>query len=224
MPANGSGLFSTKGPLKPHLMQQSGGIAAEVNDVRKDLKDTLGPMAAIAIDEFTNPAAAGAADLEAATATTVAPRTVTTFLAGGIAKLAAFPRNITFTTAGGTPADAPATALVTGTYRGKPQTETVTLAQTATIANGVKPFSTITSVAYAAADGTNATVSIGVGISLGSSQIPLSRAGLVAPVREIAIGAAVTTGTLTVEGLYTPSAAPNGTNDYAIFYEFNPTV
>jgi hypothetical protein len=205
-------------------MQQSGGIAAEVNDVRKDVKDTLAPLAAIAIDEFTNPAAAGAADLEAATATTVAPRTVTTFLAGGVAKLAAFPRNVTFTTGGGTPADAPATALVTGTYRGKPQTETVTLAQTATIANGVKPFSTITSVAYAAADGTGATISIGVGLGLGTAQIPLSRAGLVAPVREIAAGAAVTNGVLTVEGLYTPNTAPNGTNDYAIFYEYNPTV
>jgi hypothetical protein len=221
---SGSGLFSNKGPLKPHLLQQSGGIAAEVLDLRRDVGTAMGSMAAIAVDEFTNPAAAGAADLEAATATTVAPRTVTTFLAPGIAKLAAFPRNITLTTAGATPADAPATAVVTGTYRGKAQTETITVAQTATIATGVEPFSTITSVAYAAADGTGATVSIGVGAGLGTGEVPKSRAGLVSPIREIEVGVAVTTGVLTAVGLYTPAIAPDGIRDYAIYYEYDPTA
>ncbi len=218
----GSGLFTNRKSAKPHLLTGSGGVAGELADVRKDVLDTFRDLAAINVDEFTNPAAAGAADLEAATATTVAPRTVTTFLAGGTAKLTAYPRNITFTTAGTTPADAPATATITGTWRGKAQTETVSLAQTAAVATGVKPFSTIKSVAYAAADGTGATVSIGVGAGLGTTAKPKARAGLTAPVREIAIGVAVTTGALTTEGLYTPAGAPNGTNDYAVYYEHDP--
>jgi hypothetical protein len=52
-----------------------------------------------------------------------------------------------------------------------------------------------------------------------------SRAGLRAPIRQIAIGAVVTTGTFSApatnlpHGAYAPAAAPNGTNDYAITYE-----
>jgi len=217
----GSGLFSTQQARLAHLVRGAGGLPGEIADVRNDVLVTLAPLAAIGVEEFTNAAAAGAADLAAAAATTVAPQTVSTFLAPGIAKLAAFPRNITLTTAGVTPADAPATAVVTGTYRGKAQTETITVAQTATIATGVKPFSTIARVVYAAADGTAATISIGVGAGLGVSEVPKSRAGLVAPIREIAVGVVVTTGTLTTAGLYTPAAAPDGVKDYAVYYEYD---
>lgn len=220
--SNGSGMFGDQIPKKAHLARGAGGVAGEVVDLRSDLARVLGAMAAISVDEFTNPAAAGAADLEAATATVAAQRVVTTFLAGGLAKLAAYPRNITFTTAGSTPADAPASATIVGTYRGKPQTETVNVAQTATIATGTKPFSTITSITFTAADGTDATVSIGVGAGLGVGQLPKSRAGAVTIMHEIAAGSVVTNGALTAEGLYTPNSAPNGTNDYAVYYECRP--
>lgn len=181
--------------------------------------------------ELTNPAAAGAADLEAAVASQVAPRTVTTFLAGGVAKLAAFPRNISFTTAGGTPADAPATATITGTdYDGKVQTEVVNVAQTATIANGVKAFRTITKVEYSAGDGTGATVSIGVGLLFGLPFKPKLRTGAVALVRELVNGAPPgTAGTFADPtasppyGTYSPNTAPNGTNDYAFYVERDPS-
>ncbi len=220
---SGSGLFSKKKAKKGHLAQAGGGLSGEVADLRDDIKEVISPLAAIGVDEYTNVAAAGAADLEAAAATTVAPRTVTSFLAGGVAKLAAYPRNITFTTAGATAADAPATAVITGKYRGKAQTETVNIAQTATIATGTKPFSSITSIAYAAADGTGATVAIGVGAGVGTTKKPKARAGAVNIVREVAAGSLVTNGVLTAEGLYSPNSAPNGTNDYAIYYEYDPT-
>ncbi len=213
---SGSGLFSKKRAARPHLSQ------GEVADLRDDVEDVFDDMAAIGVDEFTNPAAAGAADLEAATACTVAPRTAV-LLAPGLAKLAAYPRNVSFTTAGNTPADAPATAVVTGTYRGKPQTETVNIPQTATIALGTKPFSTISSIVYAAAQGTDATVSIGVGTGVGTTKKPKARAGAVNLVREVAVGALVTNGVLTAEGLYTPNTAPDGTRDYCIYFEFDPT-
>ena len=217
---SGSGLFKKEGAAIPHLSK------GEVADLRGDVARTLEPMAAITVEEYTNPAAADAAGLEAATATTVAPRTVTSFLAGGVAALAAYGRNVTFTTAGATPADAPATAVITGTdMDGKAQTETVNLAQIATIASGVKAFKTITKVEYAAADGTGATVSIGFGLKLGVKKSPKVRAGLAALIREIEVGALVTTGALDGPNrTYLPATAPDGTRDYAIYYEYDATA
>jgi len=219
---SGSGLFTKESAAIPHLSD------GEVKDLRGDVARTFLPMAAISVEEFTNPAAGGAAVLLAATASVAAPVTVLAagLLAPGLAILAAQPRNITFTTAGGTAADAPATALITGTDRdGKAQTETVTLAQTATIATGVKLFKTIVSIVYPAADGTGATVSIGIGNAMPLPKTPKSRAGAALPIREIVDGALVTTGAIDATNKsYTPATAPNGTHDYAVFYEYDPTV
>lgn len=221
--ASGSGLFKNAHALKAHLMQQTGGISAEVNDLRNDVLATMAPLAAICVDEYAAPVAAGVALLLAATASTVAIQTQKTFLAGGIAALLAAPRNITLTTAG-TAADAPATAVVTGTYRGKPQSETITVAQTAATATGLKPFSTITSVVYAAGDGAGATVAVGIGAGLGLGAIPKSRAGLVGIFREIVDAGVVTTGAITVTGLYTPATAPNAAHNYAVYFDSDATL
>jgi hypothetical protein len=189
------------------------------------------PGLMLAVDEFTDPATADAAGLEAATTVSTSVRTVTSFLAGGVAALAAYPRNITFTTAGNTPADAPASATITGTdVFGNALTETVNIAQTATIASGVKCFKTVTSIAYTVGQGTDATVSIGFGPLLGLAHKPKVRAGTVAVVDEIAVGARVTTGTFATpttsppNGSYSPSSAPNGSRDYAVYYERDLTA
>jgi hypothetical protein len=58
----------------------------------------------------------------------------------------------------------------------------------------------------------------------------LSRAGLLAPLREIAAGSVVTNGTFVdaatdaPHGTYEPNTAPNGTNDYALYYEVDTSV
>lgn len=223
MATAGSGIMRNASAVKAHLLQGSGGLGPEIADLRRDVVSAVTSLAAIGVDEFIDAAAGAAADLEAATATLAvgAVRTVTTFLAPGIAKLTANPRNLIFTTAGVTPANAPATVTINGLYRGKVQTETLALAQTAAVATGLKPFSSLTSIVYAASDGAAATISIGVGPSLGLSQKPKVRQALFYIVREIAIGAVVTTGTVTAEGLYTPAAAPNGTNDYTVYYEYS---
>lgn len=204
-------------------------------EAKADVAALEGDVAAIqasspfVVDEWTNPAAAAAAGLKAATATVASPVTVSSFLAGGVAALLAYPRNLTFTTAGGTPSDAPATALVTGTdINNDALTETVTLAQTATIANGVKAFKTVTSVEYPAADGTDATVSIGFGSVFGLSMPIQSRAGRLAVIQEVAVGTVVTTGTFVnnttspPNGSYAPATAPDGSRDYAVTYEQQP--
>lgn len=219
----GSGIFAKQKAEIPHLS------TGEVADLRKDVAGVLGPLLGLVVVEYTNPVGAAPQGLEAPTATTVAPRTVTSFLQAGKDALLADGRNVTFTTAGGTPADAPATALITGTgMDGKVQTETVNIAQTAAVASGVKPFKTVASVAYSAADGTGATVSIGFGPLLGLPVPMKTRAGLAGAGglwREIAVGAVVTNGVVSAaNGTYAPNTAPNGSADYCIYYEGDATV
>lgn len=221
---SGSGLFSDQSALKPHLVRGTGGIGGEIGDLRGDVGRTLASMAAITVDEFTNPAAAGADLLRAATAVVAAVVELDAgdLLAPGLAILAAYPRNISFTVAGVTPADAPASADIVGTYRGLPQTETVLLNQAGGLTASTKPFSTIESITFPAGDGTDATVSIGVGTGIGVGEVPKARAGAVSIIREIEVGVLVTTGVLTATGLYTPATAADGTRDYAIYYEYDP--
>lgn len=106
------------------------------------------------------------AGLKAATATVAAPVTLTTadLLDAGEALLATYARRLTFTTAGVTPSDAPASADIVGTdHLGAAQTETINLAQTATMVTTTKAWKTITTIDYPAADGTAATIEIGYG-------------------------------------------------------------
>jgi len=163
----GSGIFSRQQARLSHLVR-GGGLAGEVKDLREDINEELRPLAAIVVEEFVNPvgtAAPGTAALLAATATVEDEVTLTTgdLLAAGLEMLAAWPRQITFTTAGNTPADAPATATITGLDQyGTAQTETLNLAQTAATVTSAKYWSAITSIEYPAADGTDATVAIGI--------------------------------------------------------------
>jgi hypothetical protein len=229
---SGSGLFSDQRGKKPHLSDPGkGGVLGEVGDLRADVGNVMAKLAAITVQEWIDPVALANDGLEAATATTVAPRTVTTFEAAGVAALAAYPRNVTFTTAGATPADAPANAVVTGTdIDGNALTETVTVPQTAATGAGVKAFKTVTSVAYAAADGTGATVAIGFGDVFGLEEMLIARGGGAAVVQEIEAGSAVTTGTFVLPassppyGTYAPATAADGSNDYAVYYEYDPTA
>lgn len=104
------------------------------------------------------------AGLKAATATVAAPVTWTSvdLIAGGLTTIAAAGRKLLFTTAGGTPADAPATVSITGTYRGAAQSETGTaIFQAAGTVASAKPYDTITSIVFPAADGVGATIALG---------------------------------------------------------------
>src|SRR6185503_10365947 len=116
----GSGVFSRNKDKIDHLVNPGGGISGEIWDLRKDLVRELGVMPGFVAEEWTNLvglAAPGAAVLKAATATVAAIVTVlpAALLAAGLAQLAAHPRRLTFTTAGGTAADAPANVVINGT-------------------------------------------------------------------------------------------------------------
>lgn len=137
------------------------------------------------------------------------------------------PRNPSITTGGATPAHAPATAVYSGEdINGDAISETLNLSQTAGTAYCVKCFAKVTSVALAAADGTGAILQFGFGPVIGLGSKIKTRAALTAPLKEVMDGAVVTTaGTFgsaaasPPNGSYTPDTAPNGTHDYALYYE-----
>jgi len=114
-------------------------------------------------EKIAQPAASAAA-LKAATATVAAQVVLTAsdLIAGGKTVLLATPRKLTFTTAGVTPASAPANVAIVGTgWDGNALSETLNLAQTADMVTSVNRYKTITSLTYPAADDVDATVAIG---------------------------------------------------------------
>jgi hypothetical protein len=176
--------------------------------------------------------AAASNSLKTATATVAAVVVLTPADFVGSGELA-FARPVTFTTAGGTPAHAPATAALEGLdVDGKFISETVNVGQTATTVSSTKCYKKLLKVTYAAADGTDATVAIGHGAGLGLARAPKSRAGLIRPLFENQDGAAVSpaSGTLSAAatnppyGMYTPADPADGTSDYAVFYEADQSV
>ena len=178
----GSGIFSRMKEKYDHLVKPGSGLDGELYDLRRDIGRELGALAGFVAEEFTNlpgTAAPGTAVLKAATATVAAPVTVLPagLLAAGIAMLAKHARQVTFTTAGTTPADAPANVVITGVdHTGQVATETLTLAQTAATATSVKAYKSIASLVYPAADGTGATVAIGIGAAFVSPVVATVKA------------------------------------------------
>jgi hypothetical protein len=242
MSNSGSGLFSNERATNPSSFEAGkSGMAGELGDLRRDIQRTLAPLAAIAVEEFTNALAAAANNVMAATASVATARTLlpaATPAAGSLTQatvtnLANAPRQLVFTTAGTTPANQPASATIYGKdERGKAQVETVALAQTAAAATSTKFFSDVEKIELPAGEGAAATLAIGLGAKIGLSQKIRARAGLAAVIREIAGGAVVTTGTIGLAsvatngtyGSYTPFAALDGAVDFALYYEYDPTA
>lgn len=226
----GSGMFSKKLARKTHLVRGTGGVAAEVLDLRDDLAEEFEPLLALTVEELTAPAAASAVALLAATATAAAG-VVTVLqekdlLIAGRNALKLSPRKLVFTTAGVTPANAPATVTIEGLDNfGKVAKEVLALGQTATTATSANAYSKVNRLTFAASDGDAATIAIGWSVALYVTRKPKERAGLVLVYKEILSGAEIApvTGTLDVAGLFTPAAAPNGARNFAIVYEYNPT-
>ena len=203
----GSGLFSKARPKNPGSVDPGkGGIAGEVGELRADLQRALFPLAAIAVEEYTNALATSTTNVMAASATLAAGVVLTsTPVAGGgtnaltkatTDNLAAAPRQLTFTTAGSTPANAPATATIYGTdERGYKTSETVPLSQIAGAVTSGNFFLGVDRIVYSASKGTGATIAIGLGASIGLSRPLKKRAGAYAVIREVSSGTVVTTGT-----------------------------
>lgn len=230
---SGSGLFLYERPFRGSYPKH--GPEGEARDLRDDLQKWLPLLAAITVEEFTNPPAASAAGILAATASSIAVQAIGPASMVGAPTtefVLPFPRPITVTTAGATPSDAPANVVITGKdVDGNAMTETIAVPQTATVQASVKCFKSVSLITTTAGDGTGATMAIGWDAPIGLTRSPKARAGATLLVREIAAGALVTTGAISSSatnaphGMYTPAAAADGARDYAIFYEMEvPTA
>lgn len=209
------------------------GIPVNVSQNKAALGRVLSIASVLACLDIVNPAAASATGLHAATATvtTAVEYTEADLVAGGVAALAACPRQVRFTTAGTTPSDAPASATIKGWTLAGYKEETVTLAQTATTADSAYCWTRIDSISMPAADGTGATIAIGFTSALGLPAKALGRgasSAVFAIVQELIDGAAAgAAGSLTAPatlgpfGAYTPDATlvPNAARDYIVRYE-----
>jgi hypothetical protein len=204
-------------------------LSAEIRTSQGLAGRRLAGDARIARASYVDPAAAGGATLKTATATTVAPQTLLAadLIPAGLTAIRTHPRRIRFTTAGATPANAPAEAVITGKdVKGDVLTETVSIAQTATTADSTKFFADITSIAYGAADGAAATVAVGFTDALGFPFEPEVVGGGVAMLRELTDGAVPGTASTLITpasgapfGGFTPNSVPNASRDYHVWIE-----
>lgn len=202
---SGSGLFAREHAVSPAVVLGKSGMAGEIADLRSDLARTLGGLAAITVEEFINALASAANNMMAATASAASAVTLLPAATGATGKLtqatitnlAAAPRQLSFTTAGSTPAHQPDTCTVYGKdERGKPQVEVVTLKQTADAALTTNFWSDVDRVVLAVGQGTGATLAVGLGLKIGLSQKVRSRAGRVAVIQEVSGGTVLATGTV----------------------------
>lgn len=179
----------------------------------------------LVVDEWTDAAAVSTTALKTATLITTDPQTIlaAALLAGGKTALAAYPRNITYT-GGGDTSHAPTSATATGTDVNSAALTEVT-ALTAGSAVGVKAFKTIVSIVFTGATVGDGSVAIGIGGKFGLTRKIKQRIALPHVLQELAINAVVATGTYVSaatsppNGSYAPSAAPDGSKDYALTYE-----
>jgi len=229
----GSGLFSNARAVNPsYAAPGKSGLPGEVGDLRRDIALALAPLASIVVEEFTNALAAAANNMMAATASQAAARTllpgvtpaVGVLTQATITNLQAAPRQIVFTTAGGTAAHQPAQATVVGKgLRGEPLTEVRTLMQTAGAVHTVNFFTDIDSITLTVGQGVGATLAIGLGSKIGLSQPIKTRAGLTTAIKEIAVGSVVTNGTFLAAAAGT-AASVTGTVDLVTPVPAMPTT
>lgn len=231
---NGSGLFSNSGPYKPHLVRnRSGGVPGEVGKLREDIATIMDPLAAITVDEFTNAPAASVNAIKLAIASAITAQVYHLANFGGALHGGPFtpprPVSVTCSNHGATWVGS---ITVTGLdIDGRVMTEAIALTNNATT-TGAKMFAVVTQVNVPAQADALGTFSIGIGALLGLTKTPKLRTAAAVLVQELMDGAAINpiTGTISAaatnlpHGAYTAATPPNGAHDYAIYYEYLPSL
>ena len=222
-PTIGSGLFNNQGPIHKHLAQGGHGQKGEFGELWRAIQGLLGPMVAIAVEEFFAPIAAVSNGVLHSVATTNGPVTYTA--ANGVLNpFATGARNLVITS--NADATCPTSCAVTGlNASGQAQTETIAL--TSGAGTGVKAWSSITSLVFTGGTGTAGTTIVGTGVVLGLKLDALIRTGSTTslpPFREYVDHATPTAGVIdTTNNTYIPNSAPNAGHNYAVYYEYDPT-
>jgi len=166
--------FGSAKAVLQHLVRPGGGLSGEIYDLRQDVDHGFEAMEAVAPYAFKTGAvpttAIDADGIVVATATAASPVTFTgATLTGALAPstgpaLIRSPKRVTITAAGTTPAHftGGAVVVVGEDAGGAAQTETVTCGAGAGTTTGTLYFSEVTSVAFPAQGGVDATVAVGV--------------------------------------------------------------
>ena len=225
---HGSGLFSSKSLRKPHLARRTGngGLPAEVAAIREDISDQLGDLAGIVVEEFIDVPAADTDAFKTSIATVAAAVEYAGTDLNGVVGTGALtpPRPVSVTASDSALSYAGSVTFEGVDVYGAEITEDVAITNNATT-TGNKMFARVTKISIPAQNDTSGTLQFGFGAKMGLRHKILSRAGLLAPVKEIAVGAVVTTGTFQDAaaappfGSYSPASAANGTRDYCLYYE-----
>jgi hypothetical protein len=228
-------LFSDQGPLKPHLLRGTGGLQAEVADLRRDVGATVEAMVAQTVEEFIDPPAADTDAVLASVASQAAAAAyASTDLVGGAAVVLDPPRNVTLTCDAGGGGTWAGNLKVKGLdANGAAIEEDIAFTASATTP-GLLAFAKVTSLEADAQNDALGNWEVGFGDVIGLAKPLLSRAGAAAVSMEIEAGtvlaADAVTGTFvdaatsSPNGTYEPATAPDGSNDYAIYYEYDPTA
>jgi hypothetical protein len=237
----GSGIMTNQRARIAHLVRLGkGGVAGEVADLRQDIIDDFAASAALAIEEFSAPAAADTDAILAPVQSKNAEAAlyVAADLVGGAAVALDPPRNVTVTTdAGGTPGESPSEATVTGKdINGDAISEVIPLSQAAGTDVGAKAFALVESVAFKDdGTGTGAQLEVGFGTIIGLGKKIKDRANdQLMMLVEIDNGSTWLVGGAVTATLAPPHVGePNGTvdpttppagADYVYIYEFDPTA
>lgn len=222
--------FGSRKPANPHLVQGSGGLSGEMNDLRKDIDDAFAQLESggfMRTEEFTAPAAASANYFKTAFNGSTSRIIYKSSSAGHFAQTVApggYAREILIVRSNTANAFSTSPIIVRGLAYGERVTLTFVQANddgndtlTSTERIGLD---TIEEVEIPPNLLTTGTFTIGYGAALGLFGAPRTRAGLLAIHREVLTGALVAPPTATVSGrLITPAAAPNGARNYAFTYE-----
>lgn len=239
----GSKLFQKPTAFKPHLVKnRPDGVAGEVAKLRADILAELNPLAAIGIEEWTNPPAAANNLIKTGIATSTTAQRYSGAALDGAVGGAAFvaPRRVCVLQAAGAHYTAANVTIKGFDAQGKALTDTLLLLATGTgnIVATTKFFARVVEILVPAQADLLGTLTFGIGLAtggaddgdIGLARAPKVRTGSLLILQELVDGSVVTTGTLTAAstdgpyGSYTPAAAPNGAHDYCIKYEYDPTV
>lgn len=209
-------------------------VALITSVAREKLGELLRRKLPADVYDIVDPVASDTQGLVANFTSAAGTRSDTAFVAGGVAAILAYPRNILVVTgAGGTPTQGYTAVVLTGTdIDDNAITETISgLAAGAGTYQGAKAFKTLTSAAWSGGTGAGATQSLGFGNKFGLPAKPKERGGKPHVISEKVDGATPgTAATLVAKatgapyGTYAPNDAPNGSRDYTITFEQDETA
>jgi hypothetical protein len=225
-----SKLFGFQAGVRPNLIRGSG-LSAEVGDLRRDTDESFGKLenggGYFRTEEFTDPDEAVVDHFKTTVATAATARVFSgAALNGeGVDTEMVPPRNPAVTSTEHVHVTAVA-VVFTGKLRvnGRLIDHAVPVTLTAggdTTDEGADVLSIVESIAVPAQGGTGGALEFGFGDLIGLSTTARARAGLLAPLHEIAAGSAGVF-TAPVGGkvtVYAPDTAPDGTESYAVTYE-----